>query len=129
MLAQEITNNSNLRFHDYADVLNEIWFYDYIQTASLEGIVKGYTDGYFRPNKNVSRIEFLKMVMKTGKIELNKSDSNSFPDMPNNFWGTTYSNTGFRKGIISGYNDGNFRPNQDITRAEAAKIVSYLINL
>jgi len=117
-----------LRFHDYHDVLNNMWFYKYIQTGSLQGIVRGYDDGYFRPNKNVSRIESLKMVMNGGSIFANKDITyNPFLDLNTTFWGTEYAMTGYQDKIINGYSDGNFRPNQPITRAEAAKIVSFLL--
>jgi len=128
MKSAKIEAINDLHFHDYADLENNIWFYNYIQTASFEGIVKGYSDGYFRPNRNVSRIEFLKMVMNTGKVKINDNYTNPFLDMNNNFWGTSFAKTGYNVGIISGYANDVFIPNQDITRAEAAKIVSYLLN-
>jgi hypothetical protein len=127
MRSSNIIPNDSFTFHTYRDLPTNMWFYDYVQTGSLEGIVRGYDDGLFRPNQNVSRVEFLKMVMESGDIEITNATSSKFQDMAVDFWGTDYANIGLTKNIISGYSDGTFRPNQPITRAEAAKIVSYLL--
>jgi len=127
MRSSDIIPNESFTFHTYRDLATDTWFYEYIQTGSLEGIVRGYDDGLFRPNKDVSRIEFLKMVMESDNLNIDSQDSSSFDDLEVDFWGTDYANLGYSKNIISGYSDGTFRPNQPITRAEAAKIVSYLL--
>jgi len=128
MRSSNIIPNESFTFHTYRDLATNTWFYEYIQTGSLEGIVRGYDDGLFRPNRNVSRIEFLKMVMESGDVNITSQNSSSFGDLTVGFWGTDYANLGYLKNIISGYSDGTFRPNQPITRAEAAKIVSYLLD-
>jgi hypothetical protein len=127
MESAEVPLNEKIRFNDYTDVLTSDWSYKYIQNGSIEGIVRGYDDGFFRPRKNVSRIEFLKMVLNAGEVITDNTYVNPFPDLANDFWGTEYVKTAVKGNIISGYSDGLFKPDQAITRAEAAKIVSYLL--
>jgi len=116
----------NTTFHQYKDLDDDNWYFDYIQSGTKNGIVKGYTDGYFRPNANVSRIEFLKMVMEVSNINIQNNLSNPFPDLKDSFWGTAYVKTAYDRELIQGNADGKFYPDREISRAEAAKIVGFL---
>lgn len=97
------------------------------------GIVDGYEDGYFRPSQNVSRVEFTKMVLLSHcfvyENENTQDISSKYIDMIPETWKSRVVEKADQLGIIRGYDDGTFRPDANITRAEALKILmrtSYL---
>ncbi len=95
-------------------------------------IIDGYSDGSFKPHQDVNRAEALKMItLATGIIteeeleELEESDEEKlrpFTDTPVSAWYTIYLKAAKEKGIIDGYDDGSFKPEQTINLAEALKI-------
>ncbi|MGZ9585772.1 S-layer homology domain-containing protein [Paenibacillus marinisediminis] len=99
------------------------WAKDAIIRAAEMGIVKGDPDGRFRPNASVSRAEFVVMVMNA--LDLNTSESRiTFTDqakIPS--WAEKAVSQAVRLGIVTGYEDGSFRPNASISRAEMTAII------
>ena len=90
-------------------------------------IVGGYPDGTFGPEKEITRAEFLKMLFITlnGKDDdgLFGGNSDKFPDVTSDKWFAPYVNWGVQLGIIGGYPDGTFKPDNNVTVAEAAKMI------
>ncbi len=89
-------------------------------------IVKGYEDGSFRPQKEISRAEFTKtMIMMLGLGDAVKlyPDESRFLDLGKDHWAAGYINLAVEQGFIDGYPDGNFRPDHQIGCAEALKIL------
>ena len=90
-------------------------------------IVGGYPDGTFGPKKEITRAEFLKMLFITlnGKDDdgLFGGNSDKFPDVTGDKWFAPYVNWGVQLGIIGGYPDGTFKPDNNVTVAEAAKMI------
>ena len=90
-------------------------------------IVGGYPDGTFGPKKEITRAEFLKMLFITlnGKDDhgLFGGNSDKFPDVTGDKWFAPYVNWGVQLGIICGYPDGTFKPDNNVTVAEAAKMI------
>ena len=86
----------------------------------------GYTDGTFGPERNMTRAEVTTMFARllTEQIEADKTDSNPFSDVPKGYWAANYIGYMQQFGIITGYSDGNFRPDAPVTRAEFAAIAS-----
>lgn len=100
-------------------------FKDYIEWLQGLGIIHGYSDGTFRPEGNISRIEFLSMVMKAFKLPLLPSQENVFSDI-NEEWMLPYVQQAYELGIIHWQMIGwqlKFRPNDSISRAEALAIL------
>lgn len=96
---------------------------EYINLLVSLGVVKGYSDGTFRPDNNVTRAEFLSMIMKKEKISINET-STTFEDVPD-AWLSVIA-TAEKQWYIKGqYVNGKkiARPNDSITRAEAIKIL------
>jgi hypothetical protein len=92
---------------------------DYVQS---EGIVQGYNDGTFKPDAQINRAEFTKIIVETYYPE-DISGSGCFLDV-NQGWFAPYICTAKSKGLVQGYPDGTFRPNETISLVEAAKIIS-----
>jgi len=101
------------------------WAYKFIQEAEKQLIIKGYLDNTFHPNQPISRIETLKIIFEAADIkpeDVNTILEPHFNDIDSTHWGYSYLKSAYSLGIVQGYIDGSFRPNQNVTRAEIAKI-------
>jgi hypothetical protein len=91
-----------------------------------EGIVSGYPDGTFGPDRTMNRAEFLKIVLEATQSEPHCSDTRSFfSDVPLDAWFAAYVCRAKQLNLIQGYPDGTFRPGATINFAEAAKIIAH----
>ena len=90
--------------------------------------ISGFPDGTFKPGKEVTRAEAVRMFVKlvNNGAELPKNPTTSFKDA-NNAWYSDEINYAVAKGFIKGYSDGTFKPNQAITRAEFAQMISTFV--
>lgn len=102
-------------------------FSEAIIYAEENKIVNGYPDGTFKEKNEINRAEFTKIILNFTLGEEEIYGSNCFPDIKEE-WYAKYVCTAKRKGIINGYGDGNFKPGETISFAEAAKIVSLGFN-
>ncbi len=100
-----------------------------IYTAYDLGIVDGYPDGTFQPDAPINRAEALKILFLA--TELPPFDdgeySNVFSDVKESDWFAEFIRDALSYDFVEGYDDGTFRPAQAITRAEAAKIVLFMM--
>lgn len=101
------------------------WAQKYIEKAITAGIVSGYQDGSFRPNSPVNRAEFSHMINAT--LGNNATASLSFKDVSSKEWYYNDISKAVAAGYVSGYSDNTFRPEQRITRQEAAVMLSRVI--
>ncbi len=93
-----------------------------IQYLKDHGIVSG-NNGFFFPNNNISRVELLKMVFGAAKVPLSTTTTAYFSDVDPTAWYVPYVNTAKERGIVNGYSNGTFCPNNPVTRAEGMKIM------
>ncbi|WP_405131416.1 S-layer homology domain-containing protein [Paenibacillus sp. FSL H8-0317] len=105
------------------------WAEVQIQQAIQAGIVNGYTDGTFKPGHTITRSEFTVMLMNA----LNAQEAGAelaFTDQAKiGTWARTAVAQAVQAGIISGYTDGTFQPNANITRAEMATMIGKAFEL
>lgn len=96
-----------------------------IQFVQEQGIVSGYPDGTFKPQQLINRAEFTKIIIGAvvGQEPLEHAGQ-CFPDVVSGMWFYPYVCYAERVGIISGFPDGTFQPEKNISLAEAAKIVA-----
>jgi hypothetical protein len=87
------------------------------------GAVNGYADGTFRPYNNTTRGQVSKIVALAEGWPLLNPAQPSFNDVPTTHTFYTYIETLRDHGVINGYADGTFRPQNDVTRGQTAKIV------
>lgn len=99
------------------------WAKDYVKTLANDGVVGGYDDGTFLPNKNVTRAEYIKMIV--GMFDLEESRENIFADVAEDAWYKEYVEKALAAGLIEG-DGGNFNPDATITRQDAAVILHRL---
>ena len=86
----------------------------------------GYAEGTFGPERNMTRAEVTTMFARllTEQIEADKTYSSTFNDVAKNCWAANYIGYMQQFGIVTGYEDGSFRPDAPVTRAEFAAIAS-----
>lgn len=120
-LRLNVNKESKIKFDD----VSNHWAKDYINAATLKGIIDGYNDNSFLPDCYITRAEFAKIIAKTygatsqdGKIK--------FTDISNH-WAKPYITYLTENNIINGYQDGTFQPDAQITRAEAVAIINRAI--
>ncbi len=97
--------------------------YDAILSLYEEGIINGYPDGTFRPNAGINRAELVKILMLGFHDQKILGETDCFADVGEE-WFAPYVCAAKRLGWIGGYDDGTFRPSQNVNRAEAIKIVT-----
>jgi hypothetical protein len=103
--------NDSPRTHVHADAI------EYVRS---EGIVTGYPDGSYRPDAQINRAEFTKIVVEATRSPV--EGSRCFPDVTDE-WFARYVCAARSAGIVSGYPDGMFRPANPISFVEAAKVI------
>lgn len=100
-----------------------------IEWAKQTGVLQGYPDGTFKPDKSVNRAEFLKIILEAkGSVEATTNVS-GFSDVDENAWYASYIRYAKEQGIIQGYADGTFRPEQAVNFAEALKMAYVALNV
>jgi hypothetical protein len=114
----------------FRDVPSTHWASRYIDQLHTEGVVQG-SGGLFYPEKNITRAEFLKMLMEALLPGLASGQvlSTHFSDVSFLNWYAPYIVLAYNKGIVSGYADRTFKPNHPITRAEAVAIIAKALQL
>lgn len=118
-VGQESTN--------FSDVTSDTTYSEAIQYLKDDGVVEGYPDGTYRPNTNINRAEFTKILMEAAHDE-DLTGSNCFPDVGTE-WFAKYICSAKSEGVIDGYEDGYFRPGNSVNFSEAAKIIANTYNL
>ena len=110
--------------NSFTDVKAADWFNNAISTMENGGIINGYPDGSFNPNGNITRAEFAAMAIRF--FQDAKVGPSKFSDTIGH-WAEEAINKALEQGLITGYPDGTFRPDQPITRAEAMTIVNRVL--
>ena len=108
--------------YDFADLKDAEWAREAVYTLSNKEIISGYVDGDFRPNNNITREEFVKLIVCAFKLNTFGS-GNSFADVPQGHWAETYISSASRSGIVGGIGNGEFGLGQNITRQDMAVII------
>ena len=107
----------------FSDVSSDHWAFDWIEALSNAGLTSGYPDGTYRPGNPVTRAEmgvFLLKGMNAGTYEPPAPDSSHpFSDIAGH-WAEDWMEELYDVGLTSGYPDGTYRPQNQVTRAEMA---------
>ncbi len=103
------------------------WAEQQITSWINKGFIKGYPDGKFKPDNDITRAEFITLVNKS--FELTESSTFNFKDVSASDWFYGEIGKAVAAGYINGYPDGTLRPKNKITRQEAAVIVARILKL
>ncbi|XOF33553.1 MAG: S-layer homology domain-containing protein [Candidatus Electrothrix sp. YB6] len=116
----------------FPDITKEVWFCPYVEKLHFAGIVNGNPEGYYLPEHNINRAEFVKMTLEAAYQYTDftaPAAEAPFIDVPKEEWFAPYVLFAKEKGIVRGYEDGTFRPGENINRAEAVKILINSFNI
>ena len=116
-----IISISNISYGEIMDI-EKHWAREDIVYLMEKGVMGGYNDGTFRPDKDITRAEFLKMVNNV--FGFTKESDIAFRDVKEDSWFYEDVKKAVAFGYIEGYEDGTMRPNRPITREEASKIIA-----
>ena len=98
--------------------MNGHWAQLYVQEMSDRGIMNGYEDGSFRGENNITRAELAKTLVEAFGIA--DGEGSSFADVSSDKWYAAYIARASKAGIINGFVDGSFGPDEKVTRQDAA---------
>ncbi len=114
---------------EFRDVSKGTWGYDEIHYLNEKRIQTGYADGTFRPNDSVTRAQAAVIITNALGVGGKKVTRAAFPDVPTNFWASSAIERAAELGIFQGRDDGRFHPNQSITMAQVATVLSRTFKL
>lgn len=123
LLSDDARSVYTTNIHNFTDVHNS-WASTEISTLTNAGILKGYTDGSFRPDAAITRAEFAAIAARFDKLS---GGNKTFSDVPTDHWAYAAITSAAEKGWVNGYSDGTFRPDNAITRAEVVKITNAVL--
>ena len=125
LLTDDVRDENLTKTNRYSDVAATSWYNTAVSTLSSMGIITGYPDGTFRPNAAITRAEFAAIAARFD----NDGDKTAakFSDIANH-WAKDEISIAYNNGWITGYPDGTFGPQRDITRAETMTLVNRVLN-
>ena len=112
--------------NNFSDVSADKWYNNAVSTLCHMGVLGGYSDGTFRPNAPITRAEFAKIAVSFAQTN-GSAVYSYFTDVKTTDWFAPYVTTAKDSGLIEGYSDGSFKPENRITRAEACAIVNRVL--
>ena len=115
--------SSNVFAGSFPDVSKDHENFEAIEYLNDLGVVKGYGDGTFMPQNVVNRAEAMKMILESLKIKHNGTYEAVFPDVKKDSWFFEYVMAAKEDGIINGYKDGKFKPENGVNLAESLKML------
>lgn len=121
-ICDDFDENKAYTSSTFSDVADGAWYKKYVDYVVEKGYVTGYSDGTFRPDKEINREEFSTILFRLGGFEVDVSKT--FTDVPESHWAKNNISTLAAKGIITGYSDGTFGLGKSIKRAEAVTMLN-----
>ena len=110
----------------YTDVKTTDWYYEPVMMLTEKGIVSGDGTGYFNPSSNVTREQFVKMILLATGTELSTS-ANTFSDVVSGAWYEQYIVTAKENGIVNGISDNEFGIGANVSRQDMATIIARIL--
>ncbi|QQR54773.1 S-layer homology domain-containing protein [Candidatus Peregrinibacteria bacterium] len=118
-----------LSYADFSDVSASNTHYAAITSLVEQDILQGYSDGTFKPDQEVNRAEALKMFLMGMGVAPQTGVELNFSDVESDAWYAEWVGSAVQEGIVSGYSDGTFKPEQSVNRAEAMKMLTLAAGL
>lgn len=126
MLYELLKEKPDASENPFSDVKDTDEARDAIVALSSIGLLNGYKDGTFKPKGSITRAEFVTILGRCFELEEGEP---IFSDLPaEGSWSYPYILSATAKGWLNGYSDGTFRPNYQIKRCEAVKVVNVALD-
>lgn len=117
---------STVSFAAFTDVAEDASYNEAVTVMAALDLLKGYEDGSFGPDKTITRAEFAAVVVRMLGMEdaaAGAAAATNFTDVPATHWAAGYVKIANQKGIIAGYGDGTFGPDDEVTYEQAIKML------
>lgn len=124
LLTDEARTQYDKTTSSFSDIKDGAWCCRAVSTLTNMGIIKGYTDGTFRPNADITRAELATIIARFAKLDVN---TKTFSDI-NGHWAQKSIELAAGNGWINGYTDGTFCPNKSIIRAETFAMINRVLD-
>ena len=124
LLTDEARTQYDKTTSSFSDIKDGAWCCRAVSTLTNMGIIKGYTDGSFQPNKSITRALLATIIARFAKLDVN---TKTFSDI-NGHWAQKSIELAAGNGWINGYTDGTFRPNKSIIRAETFAMINRVLD-
>ncbi len=111
----------------FKDVDKDRWSARPIAYMKTLGVMQGYPDGNFDPTKPITRAEFAEVARKYAESTI-EHKGEAFQDVEDGYWASEAIRIAYEQGWIQGYDDGTFRPTQNISRVETVTIVNRMLH-
>ena len=122
---QQVTGAAVPLINSYSDVPSGYWAADDINRLAASKVISGYPDQTFRPDRKVTRAEFTALAVSGLNYQGEKYYNQAiFSDVPQGHWANSVIDKGVNGGLVAGYPNGMFKPNNHVTRAEAMVILA-----
>ena len=105
----------------FRDVATGSWYNTYVATLNNAGVITDSSNGYFRPNEAITRAELAAMLANFTETA---GAANYFNDVSASYWAANAIAICAKLGWITGYPDGSFRPDKNVTRAELMAMIN-----
>ncbi len=122
----ESFNEDQYYANGFSDVNPHVWYANYVGFGSQNGMIKGYEDGSFLPDGQITRAEFAALIVRFKALSASAGYDKIFSDISGH-WAEANIMKLYAQGWITGYADKTFKPDEPITRAEAVKIINAAI--
>ena len=107
----------------YADVPDGHWAYSYVEGVTAKGLMNGVGDNTFAPDSTMTRAMFVTVLARLSGESVNERETAVYTDVPAGKWFTDAVNWAGAADIVKGYPDGTFRPEEAVTREQAATLL------
>ncbi|MFC3886466.1 S-layer homology domain-containing protein [Bacillus songklensis] len=106
----------------FRDIGSSYWAYDEIKNLAQDHIALGYEGSYFKPHEEITRADVAALLAKSLKLNMNNRTQN-YKDVPSGHWAVGAINALRSAGVMQGDQNGNFRPNEVLTRAQLSAVL------
>ncbi len=122
---------------NFPDLPTDHWAYAHVEYCVENGVVAGYDDGYYRPEYRVSRADMAVYMARAlvapegeeGLADYVPADPRNFPDVPDTFWAYKHIEYCVENGVVAGYPEGNYYPDNTVTRDQMAVYIARAFGL
>jgi hypothetical protein len=113
-----------IRLMKFVDVPENYWADTSIEQLATTGLIEGYPNGTFQPQRALSRAELATLLVKSKGLELPTLKGKTFKDVSASHWASRYVKGALDMGLVNGYPNGTFKPNNMITRTEGVVVLT-----
>jgi hypothetical protein len=125
----ESTKVRLLRLTQFKDVQEGYWAKEPIELLATLGIIGGYQNGTFQPDRLINRAELTALLVRAKNPGTPEAVDTSFSDVPRKHWASYFIKLGADSGLVTGYKNGTFQPAKSLNRAEGVTILSRFAEL